>query len=233
MYYGSFARGDFQPGRSDIDGLIVIPGTPITDQTLITELSEAYANALKDNTVKPQFTLTDWTSLTDGTFFDYAGHFARHFEETGMVSNGIDPRPHMTIFESNQTEMLKMGHNFRKHRSGLLTARHNQKTDYTKFLDQYQKCIESTGRLTANMPMLLGESHESRRFAALDTISERFSGRFDPDSIEETKWLYEDLERLDARLRNPKAIERHWLNDHTTYESLCKILMEEQPNRQM
>lgn len=51
--YGSYARGDYNVGRSDIDGGIILDSDVITDKTKVMELAKIIKEGLEQNRVTP------------------------------------------------------------------------------------------------------------------------------------------------------------------------------------
>ena len=60
MLYGSYVRGDYDVGRSDIDATMILPDNNVViDKVLFGEVADIIAKALKGNNVSFQFTVTD------------------------------------------------------------------------------------------------------------------------------------------------------------------------------
>src|SRR3989344_2433625 len=62
IIHGSFCRGDYDIGRSDIDGILVFPDNVVIDKEHMRTASLILAEALHRNPVEFQVTVTDLTT---------------------------------------------------------------------------------------------------------------------------------------------------------------------------
>ena len=75
MIYGSYVRGDYVPGRSDIDALLIFPDNVIIDKYVLGECSKILASAQTGKNVPFQVTPTELITMQDGKFNSYNPDF--------------------------------------------------------------------------------------------------------------------------------------------------------------
>ena len=145
MLYGSYVRGDFDAGRSDIDGVMIFPDHVVIDKKNLHNASLVLHQALRGNHVPFQVTVTDATTMRDGRFNSYDPSFQGYFEEEARIT-GIDYRPQITYELPTMNEQVPVRFNLRKMRTGLLFAEHDRHDDYQAFLMKFIKSLDAVSR---------------------------------------------------------------------------------------
>jgi len=87
MLYGSYVRGDYVPGRSDIDAVLIFPEDVVTDKIAIGKISRLLYNILIETNVKFQVTPLDTTVMKDGRFNSFTDDFIEYFRDEGRIMN--------------------------------------------------------------------------------------------------------------------------------------------------
>ena len=81
MIYGSYARKDFNAGKSDIDAVFILPDKIVTNKKRIRDLSKILNNAFYGNDIVFQVSPLDITIAQDGRFNSYSGAFFNYFKK--------------------------------------------------------------------------------------------------------------------------------------------------------
>lgn len=130
MLYGSYVRGDYVPGRSDIDGVLVFPDDVVIDKEKLMECSNALEEALRENHVPIQISVTDLTTSQDGRFNSYGDDFEEYFMEEADILMGPDYRNQMTYLSAKPGVLHTSSFNLRKSRNGLFRAVYDREHDF-------------------------------------------------------------------------------------------------------
>jgi len=85
MLYGSFVRGDYDPGRSDIDAILTFPHDVVIPKDFMHEASVIVHEALKGNNVPFQVSPADVRTMRDGRFNSFTDDFYDYFNQEGIV----------------------------------------------------------------------------------------------------------------------------------------------------
>ena len=83
MLYGSFVRGDYTAGRSDIDAVLTFPHDVVIPKEFMHEASVAVYHALRGNNVPFQISPLDITIIQDGRFNSFTDDFYDYFQSEG------------------------------------------------------------------------------------------------------------------------------------------------------
>src|SRR3989338_5127420 len=139
LIYGSYVRGDFNPGRSDIDGILVFPSDVVIPKKNLQRASIAIQEAQRGNHIPFQVTVTDLRTMQDGRFNSYGPSFQPYFAEEIRILVGTDHTPTFRYELPTVDEQTPLRFNLRKTRTGLLFAAYDRETSYTTFLNRFCK----------------------------------------------------------------------------------------------
>lgn len=229
MLYGSYLRPqDFNPGRSDLDAVLVFPDNVVIDKINLHRASAVLSNALRNNLITFQVSVTDLATMIDGRFNSFLPNFERYFlRETRTYFHDYTPR--FNYMMPTDPEQIPLVFNLRKTRQGLLFAQYDLKTDYENFLGKFVKSLDGISRGSKQIISLLTQDFPFYRFSVLDSLEEHFP-HVDIRVLAEIKRLYKDADQLDTLYQNPDEVLRLW-NDATTFmEKLVKAYIEKVPN---
>ena len=99
MLYGSYVRGDYVPGRSGIDAVLIFPDDVVTDKTATRKISKLLHEILIERNVKFNVTILDLTVMKDGRFNYFTDDCIDYFREEGKIIFGLDCREQMTCLQ--------------------------------------------------------------------------------------------------------------------------------------
>ena len=221
MYYGSFVRGDYVPGRSDIDAFLEFPDNVVINKINMVNCAEVLAEALDGNDIPFQVSVGDRTTSEDGRFNTYTSDFDPYFKEEGLVVVGPDPRPHMRFNDQKTGGVYNMSFNLRKARFGFLMSRHTRRADYERMLKDFGKTLDSVSRGSKQIDGFI-EGHERRnRFSGLESIRSNLP-EVDIETLDRIRALYTDLPKLDALYHQPEELLSLWQSSLTAFEQLVR-----------
>ena len=126
--YGSYINGDFVPGRSDLDGGLVLDSNFITPKAVVRNLAVGLENVLKETNlgnensskIKVQFNLMDRGINRDGRFLAYDDTYTDHLKNKARVFTGPNFLKEMTGMNYKREVLRSAAYNLRKARNGLL-----------------------------------------------------------------------------------------------------------------
>ncbi len=222
MIYGSYVRGEHNPGRSDIDAVIITGDDVVTDKDKILDLGKALHQALSINRILFQITLADIVSMRDGRFNSYAPDFQEYFTEEGKILVGPDYRNQFRFEMPQHPVQGPITFNLRKSRQGLLFFHHLQESgNYARLLEKFQKALDASSRGSKQILQMVDGNLRKNRFSALDTIADLF-----PDipsaPLRRIKELYTNPKKLDELYKNPREVLRTWNESLTFLEQMIR-----------
>ncbi len=221
LVYGSYIRGDYTPGRSDIDAALTFPDHVVIDKDRLQKAALVIAQAQKGNNISFQVTPTDRTTMRDGTFNSFNPSFATYFKKEGNVLVGPDYRGEWTFSLPQYPNQIEITFNLRKARQGLLLALHEQATDYELFLRRFTKSLDAITSATKQILFLIDGEVRKNRFSTIHEVEEKFPS-VDTEPLEEIKSLYETPEKLDRLYRRPNTVMDLWNASVTFLEEIIK-----------
>ena len=233
MLYGSFVRGDYIPGKSDIDAVLVFPALDvITDKCLFEKCSEVVADSLIDTNILFQVTPCDIGTLKDGRFNSYTSNFYECFMvmDEWRVVVGPDYKHIMTFEDKKDGVTSALSHNLRKVRKGLLLSKYYIETDYENFLRNFSKSINACSQATKQILFLFDGRLRINRISALQEIRKKFSF-ININPIERIEYFYNHLSELDKLMKDKKTEEllNLWKEALTVFESLINEFIKTNP----
>jgi len=221
MFYGSFVRGELVYGRSDIDAVMIFPDDVVINKGDLAKVGTALYGALKGNNVPFQVTVADLSTMRDGRFNSYAPSFESYFNEEGKVIIGPDYRPEFKFEMPTHSEQEALKFNLRKARNGLLFAEHDRNEDYELFLSKFKKTTDAVSRGSKQIYATIDGQIRKDRFSVLKE-QKRYFSNIDFTPLEEIRYLYHNLDKLDALHNNPDEVMRIWNSSLTFFEELFR-----------
>src|SRR3989344_448128 len=85
MIYGSYVRGDYNPGRSDIDAVMTFSDDVIINKQNLGQVARILNYALKDNNIPFQVSVNDLITMKDGRFNSFTDDFYDYFKLEGQT----------------------------------------------------------------------------------------------------------------------------------------------------
>lgn len=227
MLYGSYVRGDFDAGRSDIDAVMIFPDNVIIDKQNLHKASVALHQALKGNNVPFQATVSDAVTMKDGRFNSYDESFKKYFDEESRIT-GVDYRCQITYELPTMSEQVPVRFNLRKTRAGLLFAEHDLHEDYEAFLTKFTKSLDAISRGSKQILYFVDGELRKNRFSAVEAIKQMFPDA-NPEPLLRIKRLYNSPNELDDLYKKPKDVLSLWNSSATFMEEMIKGYIETHP----
>ncbi|MBI2129081.1 nucleotidyltransferase domain-containing protein [Candidatus Woesearchaeota archaeon] len=228
MVYGSFVRGDYTPGRSDIDAVLTFPHDVVIDKEFVHEISVVLHKALERNNVPFQVSPLDVTIMRDGTFNSFTDEFYNYFQSEGRVVVGPDYRTEMTCLRTKSGEENTLSHNLRKTRQALLFSEHDRKEDYEKFLERFDGSLNAASRGSKQILYLIDGELRKNRFSALKELPRHFPA-VNVEPLEQIRDLYHNTKKLDKLYRRPDEAMRVWNSAVTFFEEVIREYIKKFP----
>lgn len=228
MFYGSFIRGDYNPGRSDIDAVLEFPDEVIIDKVNLDRCSKVLAEALEGNHIPFQVSVCDKMTSEDGRFNSYTSDFDKYFREEGIILVGHDLRKYMKFESQKSGELHSISFNLRKSRLGLLFAKYHLKHDYERLLKDFGKTLDSTSRGSKQILQLADGDIRKNRFSGLERIRSDFQD-VDVEPLEKIKTLYVEPSKLDVIYKNSQELFSLWNSALTTFEQIIRSYIRQYP----
>lgn len=232
LLYGSYARGSFIPGKSDIDGLLVLPGNVVTNKDHLSAAARAVFSAQKDNDIPLQLCVGDWQTLSDGRFNDYTSDFAEYLAVDGKLVLGKDPRSEMLCEVAKTGPHLKLAFNLRKARNALLYAPYRVEKDPEKLVRSFGDTLDNVARASTQILRLRDGSLRSERFSAVEELV-RVYPLVHIGPLHDIKDLYTHLELLDQIYKDPQRMIHLMQRSTTCFEQILEAYMREFPRSEI
>lgn len=221
MIYGSFVRGDYDAGRSDIDGVLEFPDNVVIDKTNLDLCSRVLEDALSENHIPFQVSVCDRATLMDGRFNPYTSDFEDYFKDESVILVGKDIRKHMKFKSQKSGDLHSLSFNLRKSRTGLLFSRYRLKYDYEQMLREFNKTLDSVSRGSKQILHLIDGEIRKNRFSAIERIKSDFP-EVDIEPLKRIKRIYEKTDELDFLYAHPEELLPLWNQALTTFEQIVR-----------
>ncbi len=231
MLYGSFVRGDYVPGRSDIDSVIIFPHDVVIDKKLLHEISLSIYESLKTDYIPFQVSPLDVTIMRDGRFNSFTDDYLDYFKSERRVVVGPDYIDEMVCLPSKTRVESPLSHNLRRARIGVLFSSYNQQRDYEEFLDNFNETLNAASRSSKQILSLIEGKVRRNRFSALEAINRLFPS-VDTEPLERIRYLYTNPDELDVLYRKPDELIIVWNSALTFFEELIREYIREFPNKE-
>ena len=231
MIYGSYARPDFVPGRSDIDGVLIFPCDVIIGKSTMKYFSKTIAKAQMENNIPIQITPTDLRTISDGRFNSYEPSFENYFKKEGKIFFGPDYRNHFRFELPSTSEQMPLTFNLRKSRANLLNSEYDKEKNYRKFLENLNKTMNSASRGSKQILFLTDGNIRLNRFSALDEIH-NFFPKVDTEPLKRIKDIYDNPRKLDRIYQSPREATKLFYSSVTFFEQMIKAYLDANPRSQ-
>ncbi len=225
MLYGSYIRGNYVSGRSDIDAILVFPNNVVIDKEKLNVASKALAQAQEGNNIPFQVTVTDLRTMQEGTFNSFEPDFLPYFEDERRIITGPDYTTTFKYTMPKHPNQVPLRFNLRKSRTGLLFSEYDRNTDYKRFLERFNKTLDATSRASKQILSMVDGHLRKNRFSALEELS-IFFPNLDTQPLKRVKSLYHNLGDLDRLYQNPEELIKVWDESVTFFECLVKSYLE-------
>ncbi len=229
LIYGSYVRGDFDPGRSDIDGILVFPSDVVIPKKDLQRASIALREAQRGNHIPFQVTVADTRTMQDGRFNSYGPSFQPYFAEEIRILVGTDPTPTFRYELPILDEQTPLRFNLRKTRTGLFFAAYDQETDYRTFLGKFNKSLDAVSRGSKQILYMMDGQLRKNRFSASEAIRS-IMPEVDIDTLLRIRKLYHYPATLDALYRRPNEVVDIWMRSVTFFEQMIKGYLDRVPH---
>jgi predicted nucleotidyltransferase len=228
MIYGSYVRGDYQPGRSDIDAVMVFDNDVVTNKEDIMRASSILAKALNGRNVPFQVNLVDRATMRDGRFNSYDETFKPYFAEEGRILVGPDYREEFVYELPTFPEQVPIRFNLRKARNGLLFSQHDRDTSHTEFLRKFTKSLDAVSRASKQVLVFKDGVVRKNRFSAINELREKYP-QINLEALEKIRRLYANLDEMDDLFAKPEEAVILWQDATTLMEELLREYLRENP----
>lgn len=225
MLYGSYIRGDYVPGRSDIDAVLVFSDDVIINKLKMNKFSKILSFAQENNNIPFQVTVGDLTTMRDGRFNSFDPDFKNYFNEEGKIIFGNDYRDCFSYLLADNSNQNALRFNLRKSRTGLLFFETDKLNNYEKLLEKFNKTLDAVSRASKQILGLIEGNLRKNRFSALEELSKVFPD-LNTNPLRRIKHLYHNLEDLDKLYRNVDELKIVWEYSVSFFESLIKNYLE-------
>jgi len=229
LIYGSYVRGDFNPGRSDIDGLLIFPDNVVIVKEHFQQASLVLREAQRGNHIPFQVTVTDLRTLQDGRFNSYGPSFQPYFAEEIRILVGTDHTPTFRYELPTVDEQTPLRFNLRKTRTGLLFAAYDRETSYTTFLNRFCKSLDAVSRGSKQILYMIDGQLRKNRFSARDVIIAMIP-EVDIEPLDRIRRLYHDPSTLDLLYREPESVVALWTASVTFFEQMIRGYLDRVPH---
>jgi len=221
MDYGSFSRGNYVPGRSDVDGVLVFPDKGVINKENLRECSIVLAHALGSTNIPFQVSVYDIATLQDGRYSTFTADFEEYFNEEARVLVGPDYRSQISYDLEKSGVLHTSAFNLRKARKALLFAEHDQLENYSGLVTGFGKCLEGAVNATKQVAFLCDGNLRSPKFSSVDFIRERFPD-LDAGVLDLIKRLYENPTELDDFYQSPSDMKKLMNSSVDFFEGLVQ-----------
>jgi len=236
MLYGSYVRGDYNPGRSDIDAVLTFPHDVVIDKDFMHEVSIAvHQSSKRKNEISfPlelfQISPLDITTIRDGRFNSYTIDYCDYFNSAGKIVVGPDYRKEMKGLKTKSGETSTISHNLRKIRISLLSAEYNRQEDYEKFLKGFNGALNATSSSSKQVLYLIDGGLRENRFSPLKELS-NYLPEVNVEPLERVKKLYHHPTELDSLYKNPDELMKVWNSTASFFEELVRGYIKKYPRK--
>lgn len=226
MLYGSYVRGDYVPGRSDIDGVLIFLNDIVLDKAELMKCSEVFCFAQCGNNVPLQISVSDRGILRDGRFSSYGDDFEDYFLDEGAIYYGSDYRHEFKYLKEKSSILHTASFNLRKSRNGLLRAVYDEANDYSALIRNFEKGLDVAVNSTKQIAYLKDKNLRKKKFSSLQFVKENYPN-VDLTPLDIIRHLYRNPSELDSYYQNTDEMIKLWKASLDTFENLIKAYIEE------
>ena len=230
--YGSFVRGDYIVGESDIDAVLVFPNNVVTDKRFFREVARNLNEARK----KTGFPMEDLFQVCpldigimgDGRFNSLTEEFRDYFAMERRVLLGPDYTQDFVYELKKEGDMSALSHNLRKTRIALLHSAYTQENDLPAFVHGFHSTLKAASRASKQLLHLTDGKLRLNRFSALEELQRVFP-EVDVKPLVLMRRLYTNPKDMDKVYRNPVEALGYWNSFMTFFEEVVRAYQEKFP----
>ncbi|MEK6839884.1 MAG: nucleotidyltransferase domain-containing protein [Nanoarchaeota archaeon] len=231
MLYGSYVRGDYIPGRSDIDSVLFFPDHVVLDKNKVQRISRGLHELLRNYPIPFQVTTLDTTTGADGRFNPFTQDFQDYFRREGRILVGQDYRPEITYLQQKTDKETALSFSLRKVRNTLLFAEHDRHKHYERFLERFNETLDAVSSSIKRVLYLVDDRLRRSRFSVLDDLPTIFPD-VDVGPLRQIKYLYTQPSKLDHLYEHPLKVLEMEQQAVTFLESVISAYIHEFPREQ-
>ena len=228
MLYGSYVRGDYTAGRSDIDGILIFPNNIITNKNELLLCSNALESVMKIKYIPFQISVCDIGTIQDGRFNTYSEDFKDYFKKERKILLGPDYYDKMQFLKEKDGILHSTSFNLRKSRTGLLFSEYHKKHDYKSLVKTFQKGIDTALNSTKQITYLNSGKLVANKFSSFEFIQKEYPN-IDLSHLKHIQYLYKFPHKLDDIYKTPKEMINLWANSLETFEEIIKEYIKQNP----
>lgn len=181
--YGSFSRGDYVPGRSDIDGGLIFPEGVVLPSDEVRDIAKVMAIKLGKSRLKFQVNLMDMKTCADGRFNSFTADYIQHILEEHKILSGPNVLPKIKEMDYKSGVLSSAAFNLRSVRRKFLHSMHDYFTNPKLCDENLRKSIDKTLKFPKKLFWLQGKDIITDRKETFEELEKMFPG-FDVLSLE-------------------------------------------------
>jgi hypothetical protein len=228
LVFGSYMRGTYTPGRSDIDAVIFLPGGVVIPKGLMHSIACEIDNALGETNVPLKPSPLDVVSMEDGRFNSFTSEFVGHLTDEGSIVFGPDYRSKMAFLGLKRGEESSLSHNLRKARTGRLLAEYHNRVDYDKLIENFKGTLDAVITAPRQLLSLMGSASEGDKGSQI----EKLNGYLPSIKIEPLMYIrhiQKHPEKLDRLYQDYSYMMDVWDNSLTCLEEMISAFIKKVP----
>lgn len=228
LLYGSYIRGEYDTGRSDIDGVLTFPDDVEINKANLMTTSRVLSESLQESNIPLQIAIADRATLKDGRFNSFEEDFRDYFLEEGRIVVGPDYRQETRYASLKPAVLGRATFNLRKSRAGLFHSEHDLRTDRGKLVKNFGKGLDGAINATKQIAYLTDNKLRKNKFSSLQFIEEIYP-KVDLSPLFEIRAAYKNPKLLDALYQDTNAMMQLWIASLTSFEQMVKGYMKKVP----
>ena len=232
--FGSFLRQDYVPGnhekgfvvgRSDIDALLIFPHDVVINKEIFLEAARIYDVAQRKNNIPFQVTVTDVSTMEEGTFNSFSPDFDDYFNREFKVVLGPDYRREFRYELPRFPTQGRVSFNLKKCRQGLFFSEWYKSKYPLKFREIFEKSLSAISGVPKHILLMIDGKLREEKFSSLEILSETFPD-LDLTPFQKLKRLSFHSDELDNLYQNANEITEVWADSVDFFERLVKCYLD-------
>jgi hypothetical protein len=225
--YGSFDRGTYTAGRSDIDSVIIFPKGVAVPKQLMHDVACIFDISLDGLNIPFKPAPLDIASCSDGRFNSFTAEYKDHLMEGTLVC-GPDYWETITFLNIKHGEESSLAHNLRKARSGRLLAEHYNQADAKEAIKQFNGTLNATLSAPRQLLSLLDIPSEGTKGSQIELFSEYFPS-IKTEPLRTIRHYFKNTEVLDRLYKDYSGMMEVWDNSLTCLEEMVGAFIRNVP----
>jgi hypothetical protein len=171
--YGSYLRDDFVPGRSDVNGFLVLNDDFVTNKNSINSLADILIKSLDDSNknIITKFKVLDKGTALDGRFLTYSEDYVGFLKKNAIIKSGKYNLEDMNGSDYKNPERVSISNNLNDIRKGFF---YNEFNYYLNKRDFYDNVIKKLSQLPRQLITLSENKLIEKKDESLETFSKEF-----------------------------------------------------------